>query len=191
MKWAKEATQFISDLSGSPFNISALSFLELVNSAKSSKVSGVEFLSDSIQKILLLVGIDLSLNQLASERFNAFLEGTKKRLTDFSIPDDVETFKSFYKESEGVVLSTFHGAKGEEYEVVIATGLLKGKVPHWNIIFKKDKPLEDSEANKLLYVIASRAKSRLYLFSETGYSTKGGRPYEPTTQLDQNYPYDL
>ncbi|MFA6236238.1 MAG: ATP-dependent helicase [Bacteriovorax sp.] len=190
MKWAREAIQFISDLRGSPLEMSALSFLEVVNLSKSSNTKGIEFLSDSIQKTLSFVGVDLALNELANERFNTFLEGTKKRLTDYSIPDDVDTFRSFYKESEGIVLSSFHGVKGEEYEVVIAVGLLKGKVPHWDVVINESIGVQNSEANKLLYVISSRAKSRLYLFSETGYKTKGGKAYEPTTQLTQNYFYD-
>ena len=190
MKWARESIQYISDLRGSPIEMPALSFLELVNLSKSHNTKGTEFLSDSIQKILLYVGVDLALNELASERLNAFLEGTKKRLADFSIPDDVDTFKSFYKESEGIVLSSFHGVKGEEYEVVIAVGLLKGKIPHWDIVINESVGVQNSEANKLLYVISSRAKSKLYLFSETGYKTKGGKAYEPTPQLAQNYFYD-
>jgi DNA helicase-2/ATP-dependent DNA helicase PcrA len=89
------------------------------------------------------------------------------------------------------VISSFHGVKGEEYEVVIAVGLLKGKVPHWNVVINAPIATQNSEANKLLYVISSRAKSKLYLFSETGYKTNKGSPYEPTRQLDQNYLYDI
>lgn len=29
---------------------------------------------------------------------------------------DVESFKQCFKEKEGVVINTFHGVKGEEYE---------------------------------------------------------------------------
>ncbi|RGY84898.1 hypothetical protein DXA17_19380, partial [Ruminococcus sp. AM58-7XD] len=34
-----------------------------------------------------------------------------------------------FKEKKGVVINTCHGVKGEEYECVIAFGLLYGKVP--------------------------------------------------------------
>lgn len=49
----------------------------------------------------------------------------------------------------------------------------------------------NEEANKLLYVIASRAKKRIYLFSEKGrrYWDNGVRQYVdafPTKQLFQN-----
>jgi DNA helicase-2/ATP-dependent DNA helicase PcrA len=190
MKWAREAIQFISELIGSPLGMSSLSFLEMVTVSRSDNTKGTEFLSESIQRILSKVGVDLSANQLANERFYSFLEGTRKRITDFLINDDVETFKSFYKESEGVVLSSFHGVKGEEYEVVVAVGLLKGKVPHWNVVINSPIGIQNSEANKLLYVISSRAKSKLYLFSETGYKTNKGKPYEPTPQLTSNHDYD-
>ena len=82
---------------------------------------------------------------------------------------------------------SFYGVKGEEYHTVIAFGLLYGKVP--SIYTSYDKMNE--EANKLLYVIASRAKKRIYLFSEKGrrYWDNGVRQYVdafPTKQLFQN-----
>lgn len=62
-----------------------------------------------------------------------------------------------------------------------------GKVPN----IHTDPAKMNEEANKLLYVIASRAKSRLYLFSEKGrtYWDNGVKQYVeafPTRQLYNN-----
>ena len=103
---------------------------------------------------------------------NFRIENEKYRLSD-----DLNTFKRMFKEKKGVVINTCHGVKGEEYECVIAFGLLYGKVPN----IHTEQSQRDSEAKKLLYVIASRAKSRLFLFSESGR-----RYYDPVTHQWEN-----
>ena len=81
-------------------------------------------------------------------------------------------------------INTFHGVKGEEYKVVIAFGLLNGYIPNWKIIY--NKPLKRNiETKKLLYVICSRAKQKLYLFSETGRTTNNGIELTPTDELSK------
>ena len=57
---------------------------------------------------------------------------------------------------------TIHGVKGIEFDVVIAFGLLEGMVPHFN------EPAGEVTANKLLYVVGSRARKHLHLISESG-----------------------
>ena len=60
---------------------------------------------------------------------------------------------------EGVVVSTIHGVKGEEYTTVIATGLLNGYLPHWDYIMKPEKQsLRKTETLKLLYVLSRTSK---------------------------------
>lgn len=88
----------------------------------------------------------------------------------------------------GVVINTCVGVKGEEFETVIAYGLLNGYIPHWNDIFTGD-PVAASK--KLLYVICSRAKTNLHLISETGRQTKKGNPLEITPELQNlNFEFD-
>lgn len=104
---------------------------------------------------------------------------------------DVESFKQCFKEKEGVVINTFHGVKGEEYTTVIAFGLLYGYVPHWNIINNKPLRYQTDETKKLLYVVCSRAKKNLYLFSEQGRTTKKGWELPPTKEIESvAYMYD-
>ena len=80
--------------------------------------------------------------------------------------------------------------KGEEFETVIAFGLLEGYLPHWNDIFRSsDNGLKS--ANKLMYVICSRAKKNLHLLSERGRTTKGGKYLISTPVLHgKSYMYD-
>ncbi|HHM7678836.1 TPA: 3'-5' exonuclease [Pseudomonas aeruginosa] len=37
-----------------------------------------------------------------------------------------------FRERTGITISTIHGVKGAEFDVVIAFGLLEGMVPHFN-----------------------------------------------------------
>ena len=105
------------------------------------------------------------------------------------IPNDIQSFKSFYRERTGVVINTCVGVKGEEFETVIAYGLLKGFIPHWNDIFAQ-KGIKASK--KLLYVICSRAKTNLHLISETGRQTKKRKALEMTDELKNiRFQYDV
>ena len=79
-----------------------------------------------------------------------------------------------------MVISTIHGVKGEEYNTVIAFGLLNGFVPHWNDIYDGDRR---NTAYKLLYVLESRAKENLYLISETGRTTQRESLYTATDEV--------
>ena len=88
----------------------------------------------------------------------------------------------------GVVINTCIGVKGEEFETVIAFGLLCGYVPHWNDIFEQNG---HDAAMKLLYVICSRAKTNLHLISERGRKTKKGTLLDTTSELKTlNFQYD-
>lgn len=81
-----------------------------------------------------------------------------------------------------MVINTFHGVKGEEYDTVIAFGILNGYIPHWDTIYRRPQHRED-ETKKLLYVVCSRAKKNLYLFSEQGRTTANGVPLTSTNEM--------
>ena len=107
----------------------------------------------------------------------------------YELTDDLETFIKMFKEREGVVISSCHGVKGEEYTTVIAFGLLRGRIPNWKVCGTES---EMNSSQKLLYVIASRAKKNLYLFSERGRTFgKKKSEYETTRELKRvNFKYD-
>jgi len=77
----------------------------------------------------------------------------------------------------GVTVSTIHGVKGAEFDTVIAYALLQDYVPHFN------DPAKHESANKLLYVIASRARKHLHLISERGRMKGGGWGEYQTTAV--------
>ena len=63
----------------------------------------------------------------------------------------------------------------EEYRAVIAFGLLEGLIPHWQSI-NCGTAREDSK--RLLFVICSRAKEKLFLIAEQGRSNFFDQEYE-------------
>lgn len=89
-----------------------------------------------------------------------------------------------FKPSKGIVINTCHGVKGEEFETVIAFGLLRGYIPHWNSIINQEDFVEEDASKKLLYVIGSRSKRNLHLFAETGRLTQRKKRYEINRQLN-------
>ncbi len=75
------------------------------------------------------------------------------------------------EEEGGVRLSTFHAAKGLEYDVVFVVALEEGLIPHWRSVkaFEDDKFEFDedeegiAEERRLMYVAMTRAAERLHL----------------------------
>ena len=126
------------------------------------------------------------------ELWDLFFKGIQSRLDDkeFNVPSDTASFKSFYREMTGIVINTCVGVKGEEFETVIAYGLLNGYIPHWNEIFHGN-PEEASK--KLMYVICSRAKNNLHLLCERGRMTKNNKSeYQINGHLAEiNFVYDV
>ncbi|WP_447870195.1 3'-5' exonuclease [Serratia fonticola] len=76
--------------------------------------------------------------------------------------NQVSFFKKVFRERTGITVSTIHGVKGAEFDVVIAFGLLEGMVPHFNEVNGH------VAASRLLYVLSSRARKNLHLISELG-----------------------
>ncbi|HAT76568.1 MAG TPA: ATP-dependent helicase, partial [Flavobacterium sp.] len=111
--------------------------LRLINSTKSIEMEGINYLNDCFDQFLKAVEIDYTKYHQLVENRKLYFDNVEKRLNDpdFKIPSDIKSFKSFYREMTGVVINTCVGVKGEEFETVIAYGLLKGYIPHWNEIF--------------------------------------------------------
>ena len=194
-KMAKEILDGINVHGGSCIDIDDIDLLNIIIQAKSNTKIGSEFVKTGINKVLETLHCKIEEIPDLEKMYNDFFEKMSYRLNEpkYKLTDDLDTFRKMFKEKEGVVINTCHGVKGEEYQTVIAFGLVYGKLPSIHIDYDK----KDEEANKLLYVIASRAKSRLYLFSEKGreYYDKGIRKKVeafPTRQLfyNKNVTYD-
>ncbi len=185
-RWAAELidnfrTQTNAELDEKYLNERAL--LKLINSIKSEETEGIDYLNDCFDQFVEAIGIDyLRFVNLVESR-KLFFDTIEKRLNDpqFTMPSDTQTFKSFYREMTGVIINTCVGVKGEEFETVIAYGLLNGYIPHWNEIFSGNAT---EASKKLLYVICSRAKTNLHLISETGRQTKKGAALLITPELE-------
>ena len=107
------------------------------------------------------------------------------------ISASVESFKKIFSYPSGVVVNTCHGVKGEEFDTVIAFGLLKGYVPHWSVIINGTEDEKRQRESKLLYVVASRAKRQLHLVAESGRQTQSGKPYQTSRLLTKvKFDYD-
>lgn len=164
--------------------------LRILNSIRSSETEGIPYLNQCFDQFVNAIEIDYRRYHNLVESRDLFFDTISKRLNDpdFTISSDIQTFKSFYREMTGIIISTCVGVKGEEFETVIAYGLLHGYIPHWNEIFSGNA-IEASK--KLLYVISSRAKTNLHLISETGRKTKKGHPLTvPSVLQDVNFSYD-
>lgn len=156
--------------------------LKVVNSLLCEKENGLDYLQRSIIKFFHIFGVNLSQEQLLQRSYESFIAKINDRVQRYDLSTSIDTFKQCFKEKEGVVINTFHGVKGEEYDTVIAFGILNGYIPHWDII-RQSKQYREDETKKLLYVVCSRAKKNLYLFSEQGRTTAKGKPLTSTDEM--------
>ena len=165
--------------------------LKVINSIYPTKENGIAYLQEAISKFLVGIGIELSIEASLYKAYEDFMERIKDRVKNNHLSTDIDVFRQCFKEKEGVVINTFHGVKGEEYTTVIAFGILKGYIPHWDIIINKPIDYQKNETKKLLYVVCSRAKKNLFLFSEQGRTTQKGAPLVSTDELlEIDYEYD-
>ena len=170
--------------------VSKLDILKVINSTQFILDNGVLTLKNAIKKVWEFLGIKME-GEL--EKTNTqFFEKINSRIAEHDLPYACEEMEKCFKEKKGIVVNTIHGIKGEEYTTVIGFDLLNGHLPHWDYIMKQElKGLKHEETSKMLYVLCSRAKENLYLFSERGRLTKSGTPYRTTDELANcNFEYD-
>jgi len=143
--------------------------------------------SQFFDQFFVALGIDANdYVPLVGQR-EAFFESSQRRISQVTkdggaFISDIGAFRKVFEHRGGVTISTIHGIKGDEYDVVIAYGLLEGMVPHFS-----DPDGRDS-AMKLLYVISSRARKNLHLISERG-RTRAWRPDYKTTEVLAEYAF--
>jgi superfamily I DNA/RNA helicase len=184
-RWATELINNFRDITNTEFAEryrQERNLLRLINSINSSETEGIDYLNECFDKFVEAVEIDYKKYPQLVENRKLFFDNIQSRLddTDFKIPSDIKSFKSFYREMTGVVINTCVGVKGEEFETVIAYGLLFGYIPHWNEVFSGNAV---DASKKLMYVICSRAKTNLHLISETGRTTRRGDELTMTPEL--------
>ncbi|WP_295997992.1 ATP-dependent helicase [Rugamonas sp.] len=185
MRWARE---LLGDLHLAGLHIDELtnkSVLRVCNSIKIAEQDGLLYLQIFFERFLAEIKVDLKHYPSLAQQKTAFFESSEKqveKLKKEGIDEigDIKYFKKLFEARKGITVSTIHGVKGAEFEVVIAYGLLEGMVPHFS------DENGDESAQKLLYVIGSRAKKNLFLISESGRKRYKDVCYEPTARL-KNY----
>lgn len=190
VKWAKELLEELAIVSGIAIEIdndNCRRLLKKINSLNIRNEDAIEYLEESFKYIFEKLDYDYNSSDLLKEQWDSFFNGLRKRYEnpDFNnVPKDINYMKKMFNSKQGIVINTCQGVKGEEFHTVIAFGLLRGYLPHWNQIIGQTNSNEVIESNKLLYVICSRAKKNLYLFAENGRKTLGGNQYEVNYQLN-------
>lgn len=170
---------------------SARRLLRLANRLQSGETEGVRYLRDLFTQFLAHCGITLEAHDALNESFGVFFEKAESRIADPAggAPASVKSFQKIFSHPSGVVVNTCHGVKGEEFDTVIVFGLLRGFVPHWDVIINGSHDEAEQRESKLLYVVASRAKRQLHLIAESGHQTRKRKPLE-TSWLLRNIIFD-
>ena len=182
LRWAGEV---IGDLQDAGVEISGLTrkaLLRECNATLVDEADGLNFLRCFFAELFQRLGVQINDFAQLREHHRAFFESSEvriARLESEGVNDirDIAFFRKVFQNRSGVTVSTIHGVKGAEFDVVIAYALLEGMVPHFNDVDG------DASARKLLYVIGSRARKNLHLFSETGRRRGHYDLYGPTQRL--------
>lgn len=182
MRWARDVIADLRDLGVDTSSISQRMLLRESNSLNITETDGLSYLDQAFVTLLDRLGINLNSFPGLLEHREAFFASSQARLEKLqnsgaSYLTDLSFFKKVFRERSGITVSTIHGVKGAEFDVVIAFGLLQGMVPHFSDVDG------DVAASKLLYVLASRARRNLHLISETGRSRGRRGDYAPTEAL--------
>ena len=187
-RWAREVINEIETMGeiNAPDIISTPRLLlRLINSITSIENNGLLFLRDVFSQLTQAIDLNLEHHSVLNESYSRFFERAEARIAsaEGDIPVDIQSLKKLFRRPSGVVISTCHGVKGEEYDTVIAFALLEGYVPNWEVIINGDTATALQHASKMLYVVCSRAKRHLHLIAESGRRTQTGNPYLTTEQL--------
>ncbi len=192
IRWASDILNDMELALVDVHSITPRQLLKTINSISISDQDGLTYLRSFFEALFVELGVDFTLYPMLKEHHESFFASAESRIgrllkENEAFATDISAFRRAFKPRTGIKISTIHGVKGGEYDVVISFGLLEGLVPNFN-----DSSVES--AKKLLYVIGSRAKKNLHLISEKGRMTGYGQnQYErgPTDVLDQlNYVYN-
>lgn len=158
--------------------------LKLINSiSKNTEEDIIQWIDIIINDFCRMLSISLLEGSSIYNNKISLINATRERMKKYNMQYKVNDLKMFFSKASGIKITTCHSTKGDEYDVVICIGLLKGKIPNWNDIKNSSIEHQNYVARRLLYVIGSRAKKHLYMISEKGHKTKSGFEYEPTLQL--------
>jgi len=190
LRWAGQIIDELALIGVDTSHLSKKRLLRDSNTIKLNEVDGLKYLDKYFKEMSAKINVDIDQHLALREDFDAFFESSKSKIERLKEEDpnyspDLETFKKVFKVRSGITVSSIHGVKGLEYDVVIAFGLLEGMVPHFT-------DTQDS-ASRLLYVISSRARKNLHLISETGRKVSRWSDQDRTATVrlaECNYDYN-
>ena len=186
-KYAREILEILRDDYGLDIReeYDCFHLLETINSIpKIMGFDGMEIYRETVKKVLSSMDILLLNEPTLYECYKSFLEKADERIYRHKLSTLCDDFYKCFERKKGIVINTIHGIKGEEYNTVIAYGLLEGYIPHWDVIINNPASRKEN-AFRLLYVLGSRAKENLYLISESGRKTRKNNPYLVTKEIKE------
>lgn len=191
LRWAGEVLAALSEAGVAKRDLDRKGFLKHCNTIAIEEVDGLSYLQMFFDSLFLRLDINYHIYAQLEEHHAAFFASSLARIERLEREGvdgirDVAFFRKVFQNRSGITVSTIHGVKGAEFDVVIAYALLEGMIPHFN------DPNGALSARKLVYVASSRARKNLHLFSETGRRRGGGfGEYTPTQVLaDCEFDYD-
>jgi superfamily I DNA/RNA helicase len=181
-RWAGEVLAALADAGTDISRLSRKSLLRDCNSIEVNEENGLTYLAKFFDAVFARIGIDFRSIPVLSEHHDAFFKSSRERIERLlregaEFVSGIDAFRKVFENRSGITVSTIHGVKGAEYDVVIAYALLEGMVPNFN------DPEPQESAKKLLYVICSRARKNLHLIAERGRKRGKWGEYQATTAL--------
>lgn len=164
--WADKFIDYITSLGIISDEPMTSDLLKICNSYNSPEESGLKFLKEGMQYVCSRLNLPIQVQSKLQVEIDQIINDADHKSSELNSRYgyaiiSTDDYRSIYSDSShGVNISTNHGAKGTEYDTIIAFGLLENYVPHWT----SNNKIES--ARKLLYVISSRARKNLYLISE-------------------------
>lgn len=182
LRWAGEIIFGLKDAGVDVAEVSRKHLLRIFNEIEIHDSNGLTYLRLFFDELCGRLGVSFHEFDCLLSTHAAFFAASKERIRRIQNDgvngiEGLDFFKRAFQPRAGITVSTIHGVKGAEFDVVIGYGLLEGMVPNFN---DKDR---DISAQKLLYVIGSRARKHLHLFSENGRTWGRGNVYNPTNRL--------
>lgn len=194
--WAQEIIQYLQrecnlspELSGRELLLISNSIIGELSTYSDSS-SGIEYLIEYFKKFINIMNISLLSGTEITAQAKGFCVRTRARLERIEKEENINvdtlgTYKKFFQPGTGVTVSTIHGVKGEEYDTVIAFGLLEGFVPHFSEPYKE----KNNSAKRTMFVVGSRARKNLWLIAENDRYDKYNNYNRPPSSVLKFYPY--
>lgn len=178
LRWSSEVLSALNN-EGFKCSHSKSELLKLLNKIKIHERKGMAYLMSYFEEFLRVMKINIDHFPGLKNHHLSFFEHANRKIDKAKkdgneLLENIESFKRVFRPRTGITISTIHGVKGAEFDNVIAYSLLQGVIPYY-----KD-PEQLQSANKLLYVIMSRARKNIFLISEAGKRN-------PPTVILKNY----